>query len=497
MEMWQEMLNAAMMGTDKRPPGVESLTPDLQEAVSLIVQQTDADREEQFLRIASLAFNYRQCGVSPMKNAAQEGLVAGEEDKAYCTPQALQVLKDIIEEDNVALLQRWLQECVDREQLIHPELLPAMLSQGKQHKKLQTLLGHCCGKRGAWLGRFNPEWNFSIEVADTEVWQTGSLEQRKAALQDMRNTDPALGREWLQKTWPQEDANTKTELLAMLVTNIGAEDAPFLEGLAGEKSKKVKEQAVSLLRRIPSSSVVQLYEQVLRQSISYKKEKVLPGLSSKHLLDIQLPSTIDEQVFKSGIEKLSDKKGVSDEDFIVYQLAACVPPSIWEQLLGGSPEEVIAVLKKDVKGKYLIASIAQAIVQFNDRTWALAFVKHVDTNYIELFPLLPANEQDAYAINALSHSADRAIILCAERPGEWSIDLTRQIFRYAARHPYQYNRSFYSQHIERFPFAILFELDGLTPPEEHFKPMWSNISTYLHKLIGLKQQLFQSFNAIK
>lgn len=497
MELWQDILNTAMLGTDKRPPGMEGLPPELQQAASLVVQQKQIDKEEQFLQIASLVFNYRQCGVAPLKNTAHDTAPAGDEEKAYSSPQALQVLKDIIEEDNVALMLLWLEHCEGRNLLIHPELLPAMLSLGRQHKQLQPLLASCCGKRGAWLSRFNPEWNFKIDVSEAEIWETGSLEQRKAVLLETRATNPSLAREWLQQTSSQEDANTKTELMAILATHISEADVPFLESLGTEKSKKVKELAVSLLRQIATSSIVQLYQQVLQQAVLYKKEKALLGLSSKHLLEFQLPAMIDEQVFKSGIEKLSDKKGVSDEEHIIYQLAAAVPPSFWEQQLGISPGEVIALLKKDAKGKHLIAAIAQAIVQFKVPAWALAFVKQADTNHIELFPLLPASEQDQYAINALSYAADRAITYCAERRTEWSLDLTRQVFRYTARHPYQYNRSFYSQYVERFPAAIVQELEGLAPPEEHFKPMWSNISAHLIKLIGLKQQLSQSFNAIK
>ena len=497
MELWQNILNTAMLGTDKRPPGIEGLPPELQQAASLIVQQKAIDKEEQFLQIASLVFNYRQCGVAPLKNAANDTLPAGDEEKPYAPQQALQVLKDIIEEDNVALMLSWLLHCEARNHLIHPELLPAMLSLGRQHKKLQPLLGTCCGKRGAWLSRFNPEWNFKIDASEIEIWQTGSPEQRKAVLLETRTINPALAREWLQQTWPQEDANTKTELMAVLATNIGDEDAPFLESLSSEKSKKVKELAVSLLRQVPSSSIVQLYQQVLQQAVVYKKEKALLGLSAKHVLELQLPAAIDEQVFKSGIEKLSDKKGVSDEEHIIYQLAAAVPPSFWEAQLGSSPGEVISLLKKDQKGKHLISSIAQAIVQFKEPAWALAFVQQADTNHIDLFPLLPAGEQDQYAINALSYAADKAIAYCAGRNTEWSLDLTRQLFRYTARHPYQYNRSFYGQYIERFPVDILQELEGLAPPEEHFKPMWGNISVYLIKLIGLKQQLSQSFNDIK
>jgi hypothetical protein len=79
----------------------------------------------------------------------------------------------------------------------------------------------------------------------------------------------------------------------------------------------------------------------------------------------------------------------------------------------------------------------------------------------------------------------------------WSHAFTELVFQHTAKQPYQYNRQFYHQHIERFPAGITDGLNKYAPPEEGYKSMWSNTSAYLIKLMGLKTQLFQSFNAIK
>ncbi|WP_276479364.1 DUF5691 domain-containing protein [Paraflavitalea pollutisoli] len=494
MQLWQDFVNNAMLGTDKKTAAVDTLPAPLKEAATLVMQQP-IDREEQFLRIASLVFNYRQCGVSALQQAvAPLADVAEAEEKPYCSTRAMQVLKDIMEEDNFPLLSRWLQLCAEKGQLVQPDLLPALLSLGRQYKKLQPLLTNSCGKRGAWLSRLNPEWNFSIDATDEEIWQTGAPEQRKAVLQSVRTATPDLARQWVQATWPQEDANTKTELLGILVDGIGEADMPFLESLATEKSKKVKELAIVLLKRIPASSIVQQYLEVLRNAVVLKKEKALLGLSSKQVLEIQLPANVDENIFKSGIEKLSSTKGVSDEDHILYQLVRSVPPTFWEQQLGMTPSEVLTLLKKDSKGKHLLGEIASATVTFGHRDWAQALVQTVDTVHVDLLPLLPVRDQDDYILKALGKGhADEAIAWCASRSGTWSLELTQAIFRYTARHPYQYNRTFYSQVIEQLPLAITADLPGLQPAEEHFKTMWTNISTHIIKLAGLKNQLHQSF----
>nr|WP_315819303.1 DUF5691 domain-containing protein [Paraflavitalea speifideiaquila] len=86
--------------------------------------------------------------------------------------------------------------------------------------------------------QFNPDWNFSTSTTHEEIWQTGTLEQRKSVLQEVRAVNALQAREWLQTTWAQEDANTKTELLGILSNNIGEADMAFLESLSTEKARR-------------------------------------------------------------------------------------------------------------------------------------------------------------------------------------------------------------------------------------------------------------------
>src|SRR6185503_17502119 len=193
-----------------------------------------------------LVLNYRQCGSLPVRKEVMMAGAAAEE-KQYCNAAAMQSLNDIISEESMPLLRFWLHHCYEKQQIILPESIPAILSAGVQQKKLHLLIAACCGKRGEWLAGFNPEWNFSSTQTDEELWQTGTFEQRKELLKQKRKAEPAKAREWLQQTWSLEDANTKTALVELLAENIGEEDISFLESLSGEKSKKVKDAALQLL----------------------------------------------------------------------------------------------------------------------------------------------------------------------------------------------------------------------------------------------------------
>lgn len=496
MDLWQDILNTALLGTDKRPAATEGLPADLQEAATLITQNKASDKEEQFLQLAALVFNYRQCGVAPVKKETVGIEPAGAEEKPYCSSHSMQVLKDILDTESIPLLGLWLEQCARKEQLIQPDLLPVVLTLGMQYKKLQPLLGECCGKRGAWLRGFNPDWKFSIATTDEELWQTGTLEQRKAVLQELRAAQPAQAREWLLQIWAQEDANTRTELLGLLSINIGEADIGFLEMLSTDKSKKVKELALQLLKKIPGSSVIEAYWRVVQQSVMLTQKKAMLGLVHKNSLHIQLTGA-DDNIFKTGIEKLSGQKNITDELFILYQLIGFIPPHYWEQYLVLSPYEIIELfLENEESAKYLPA-IGLAAGRFKNTDWAPQFMGDANRFYPDLIPLLSKQDREDYLLKHFSKVADMVLPLLAKEEGEWSMEITRCVFQHTAQNPYQYNRQFYQQHIERFPAAIARELDKYMPTEEGYRSMWSNTSAYLIKLMGLKTQLFQSFNAIK
>ena len=75
----------------------------------------------------------------------------------------------------------------------------------------------------------------------------------------MRKTAATTAREALQQTWPQENAAAKETLLEEMLVNAGDEDVAWLESLLNEKSAKVKEAALQVLKTIPSSTIVQSY----------------------------------------------------------------------------------------------------------------------------------------------------------------------------------------------------------------------------------------------
>ncbi|MEO6548772.1 MAG: DUF5691 domain-containing protein [Ferruginibacter sp.] len=494
MEYWNNIINTAMIGTDKKMISENELPSALTEAVSLIQLNNWIDKEEKFLQIAALALNYRQAGVQPLHKETVSLQQSLAEEKPYCSKSALRALKDIQSEDSIPLLKFWLQQAEAKGQLVHPEMIPSLLSAGVQTKSLQILVAACCGKRGEWLSRFNESWNFSQNQTTEQLWQTGSPEQRRTILRQTRTNDPSLARAWLQQTWAQEDANTKASFLEIFVINISEADISFLESVSTEKSKKVKEEALCLLKKIPLSAVVQLYQRALQQSVELKKEKVLMGLSSKLVLKFHFPPTVDEAIFKTGIEKLSNDKAFTDDEFIISQLIRSVPPTFWQTHFSAGPQTVIDLFQKDNVGKKMMPSLVIATSTFKDTNWALSLAQHSEVFYLETLPLLPLQQQEHFSNKFFAQFPDSIIQSAVQRETAWSMELTKNIFRYIAKNPYNFTRSFFSQYIHLIPALIIAELEKCTPPEEHLRTIWVNTSEYIIKLITLKVQTLKAFH---
>ena len=494
MEFWNDIINTAMIGTDKKSVSVNDLPVALQQAAAFIYANNTIDKDEQFLQLAAVCFNYRQAGILPLHKETITLAQCPTEEKLYCNNAAMQVLKDIFLEESTSLLKYWLQQCDAKRQVAHPQIIPSLLMQGVQQKKLQSLIASCCGKRGEWLSRFNEAWNFSQNQTAEQLWQTGTPEQRKTIFKETRIAEPAVAAAWLQQAWPQEDANTKIGFLEIFSISVNETDIPFLTSLATEKSKKVKDEAVNLLKQIASSDIVQLYQQALQQSVELKKEKTLLGLSSKMMLQFHLPLSIDESIFKTGIEKLSNNKYFSDDEFIIFQLIQAVPPVFWEKQFAMDAGTIIDLFQKNSIGKKLAPALAAAAIQFKTAGWAVQLIEQDEDFYAGLLPLLPLPQQEKYSNKFFEKHTESIIQYAVQREAEWSNELTTNILRHVAKNPYHYHRSFFNHHIQLIPASIIIGLQKIVLTDEGLQVMWNNTSDYIIKLISLKTKVLKAFN---
>ncbi|NML20265.1 hypothetical protein HHL16_05245 [Pseudoflavitalea sp. G-6-1-2] len=496
MEQWNHIVTAAMMGSEKHPFNAAILPEALMPAATAIQQNANLSREEQFLQLAALTMNYRQCGVRPVEAASVTLPVAAEETLPYCSTLAMRVLKDIIAEDMEPLLQIWLEQCTKHQQLIHPAHIPAMLELAAFKKKWQPMVTACCGKRGEWLAKFNPAWKFTANQTEEDAWQTGSPEQRKQVLKDQRAADPAKAIKMLQAVWASEDANTKQAFLSLLDEGISEADLPFLQSQLTEKSKKVKSETIRLMLLIPSSPLVKKNEELLRQLVHLQKEKTLLGMSSK--LKIKFEPAINlskEELTELGIDVTNIQPGETKEEHIYNHLIRAVPVEFWETHLGLPGEKIIELLQSDEFGSRLMLALSGAVGKYKNRRWAEMLWQVTEKVYPDTLSLLPADKWEEVLVKNFDKSSDSFTRLAMDGEHIWSTRLCKLILGEAARNPYNFQRNVFLKCIRIMPDEIVHLLDEQKPAEDYKATFWKNTSDYIRQLIQIRRDLIKAFNA--
>ncbi len=499
MSFNDHIIQLALLGTEKGQINTTEADEFLLPPLQTIIANEKIDKEETFLQAASLAFNYRQAGAFAEKITGVDMSITAEEEKPYCSEEALHVLKDTINTESVPLLHMWLQGCENNGFVVKPQYIPSLLETAMQQKKLQTVIANCCGKRGKWLMKFNKEWNFAAGEDAAEIWETGTLEQRKQVLEKTRKEQPANAITFLQKTWQQEDANAKVAFLEILHINLSENDKDFLTGLQTEKSKKVKEAVLSLLKVIPSSDVVKLYIDALSSAINIKKERTMLGLSSRQVLQIQLPQNHDE-IYKNNIEKLSGIKGLSDEDFVACQLIKAVPPAAIKNILQLTYDEIATLFLQ--KSVHFLYALTNAAILFKDvECLKIVLFKKENDFYKEAISILPPQEAIDYAVYIfqLEHGTNNDHIksriidaVCRDNIyfGEKFSGITG---KHIASKPYEYNKKFFNQHIHLIHSTFTNNLESFAPKEEYYKNIWNNQSDNIITLMNTRKQIEKIF----
>ncbi|MEJ7646173.1 MAG: DUF5691 domain-containing protein [Chryseolinea sp.] len=496
MKLWEDIVNKATLGSAKLPLKSVDVPENIAEEYELIDSK---DPEDDFLRFASLIFQYRQAGSLPLNFQSVTQTQAKPEIKSYCSAKANGVLKTILEEELIPFLKMWLQLCSSRDACVAPELIPELFDVALRKRELETLILDVSGNRGAWLCHLNSEWNFNSPTVDSnELWETGDREDRRKLLRALRTTNPADALELLKTTWASEGANEKVTFLEMLRINLSSEDLAWLEDLK-EKGQKVNATILELIKSIPQSTIVRAYADVLRKAINIRKGKALLGMINKTSLEVSDDLLIPESVFKSGIDKLSSDKNISDNQSILAQLIMAVPPTLWNDHLQLSTEDVIRLFQKEKQTAFYLPALAIASVKFGDKVWIKSMLDFADASVIRdsivsLINGLSGNEKDINAQKFFKEMPKEITQIMLYQEEEWSFELAKLVVKYVSSDIYSYNRGFYRQAAPLIPVSILDAMDMFAQSDEQ-KAYWKNQSDELTRLLNIKQQILQSFNA--
>ena len=508
MQLWNDILAAAIVGVERRPFDVPRGDGALG---ALLARIEPADRAGALLAAAGAVALYRQAGRLPPAVAAPVAPACPPDERPACGPRAAQRLATLLDGNQRALLPEWLAALNAAGRRAAEALLPELLELGRRQTSLREVILPVLGVRGRWLAAQNSDWSYArTEVqglrteSDAETlspqssvlsteWETGSSAVRLALLQEVRAVAPALARELVAATWASEKADDRTAFLEAYAVGLSMDDEPFLESALDDRSKEVRRAAAVLLARLPESRLAaRMLERVLPllQWIGGEKPRML-GLRAGQpaRIDVTLPAACDKAMLRDGVEPKppADRKGLGEKAWWLFQMLGAIPPATWSQQWGVAPAELLLAAAAGEWNELLLESWAAAALMFNDTAWAESLLR-VQPRHAELLGALPRERQEALLLHTLRADCTPlhqhpVLGLLQQTRHVWSPELTRDVLRALNQHmrkwrdsyDYQLRGALTEQFALRMSPDMLGEIAAAWPDDQAARQRWEGV----------------------
>ncbi|MET8899143.1 DUF5691 domain-containing protein [Streptomyces sp. NPDC004538] len=378
---WEELVTAALLGTDRRtPPGGEP-GPGAPAAL---------------LDAAAAETVRRRAGLRPAR-AARRPDPAPEDPRPALPAAAARRLTTLLADrpgaaaggrrgaapDLMELLPQWLATANTRGFAAPPEALPALLDAARGRTDLRPAALRFAGPRALWLARLNPDWRFALRAtpgggsalpgpgaADRvrRLWDEGLFAERVALLASLRARDPAGARGLLASTWATERAEDRLMFLDSLRTGLAPADEPFLEQALADRSRNVRATAAELLSALPDSALAARMAARAVSCVSLDRAPDRPAIA------VEAPHECDAGMERDGVVA-KPPGGRGERSWWLGQLVEAAPLATWPARLGGrGPEEIVALPVADGWRGELHAAWCRAAVRQRDGAWARALL---------------------------------------------------------------------------------------------------------------------------
>lgn len=298
--MWEQLVNTALLGTDK-PAFDEPLLPEpLRIALNKFPHD---DRESRFLKTAALAYFYKEAGKLPPRFTNDLTVEVIVEEKMLAPVQLSAVLNDILEVHTYYrddLLERWFDKLIENRQIIQPkQVVTLAMAENSFPQKFRPKILKVIGKKGERILAYKTDISQWQILPDEQIWQEGRLAERRTFFTTLRHTDPQKAIELLETTWEQESLTDKKAFLEVIKSTFRPTDIPFLEKTYIEFDFKPKERkgqkecraiAAALLLSDENTALFQQTEVGLLPYFQIEKSKgLLNRVLGKETTSIHLP----------------------------------------------------------------------------------------------------------------------------------------------------------------------------------------------------------------
>ncbi len=356
---WNELVRVALIGTDR----VKISAPLLKKLEELGVS-TEGDSAQIILEGASFLSLMQRSGGYLKKWEKQLPPSCPQDNNTACSTTSAHHLSLILDGAYEMALPEFIQQLYYNNKCLPPELLPDLLDRCLNSRDLWEKIKPTIGNRGQWLIRQNSHWQVLAQSPESEHWETGSHEQRKALLQSIRDNTPQKALKLIKSTWKEDSLQQRISFLKILKTHLSLEDEDFLESCLDDSRKEIRRVAADLLAKLPDSQLVQRVWTKLQSFF-----KVTKKLLSKTKLEITLPDQITDEMIRDGVDPGAQwyKGGVKASR--IGQMIALVPPKKWETFFGKTPSEVLQLFINSNWPELLLQAMVEATYRHQDINW--------------------------------------------------------------------------------------------------------------------------------
>ncbi|GAA0913373.1 DUF5691 domain-containing protein [Nonomuraea longicatena] len=388
---WEELVSAALVGTDRRPYDGDLLADAAVEVLRRRAGQRPApepaaDRFAPEPASDGFAPGLAVGGVVPERAAGGgtservAGEVAEPEELPGVGGAAARRLTRILGGEHERLLGEWLRLAAAARRHVPAHVLPELLERGRRDRSIRGRLGVVAGRRGRWLAGCNPDWGYLLDEPTGADWEFGRPADRLAHLRRLRAERPGAARDLLARSWEQEAPDDRAVFVGALADGLSADDEEFLESVLDDRRREVRQEAAGLLARLPSS---RLAARMAERALACVR---LPR--GGRAIEVVPPETCDPGMRRDGIRP-HPPRGVGERAWWLQQVVSRTPLAVW-----GDPGAVLAAPLDEWEGEVRSGWVRAAVSQRHPE-WARALFA-LDP-IADLLDVLPAGERQELA----------------------------------------------------------------------------------------------------
>lgn len=450
--MWKQLREIAIIGTGKKRLSENDFPVKVADAISAFADQAP---EVQLLSTAALVTYYNQAGSVP--TTAEE--VDKEMILETCSQAPGEVLEifNEIEQAELGIQERlffqWMTLLTQKEWIVESgQILKLIKLTNSSSKEVRDLVGMVIGNKGNWMLTFDSSHAAFDSEKIEDVWQEGTIDQRKKHLEFLLSENPSSAIEALRSTWSSEGISTKKAFLTLLNVTTDPASTEFVQNsysneFAWKPSEKKTERecrmiCASILLQLPGSQLFKQTTDALRTYFSSPMR--FPGMSFVQGTQevFSLPKQPDKFFCLENMLKvygIDDKYDIgvfkTDNLYWLGELLVLVPATWWIRNFSQGYQRMASFfLKNDqfetkMDGNYLkiyLESLLQNVVQHKDSKLAAEVYSYLNRDQAKIInPYLAMEVFEKLMINEnllLDHQ-----LLGGSPPGQWSAVFSKRM----------------------------------------------------------------------